>query len=441
MNAHVIRGGVGGGMFYASAPSVRGYAWVLRGADARRWPVREHAVPIAERVGGRVELESEIRPAPTPRGWDPPAPAPVVVPTPTPDATSTSEDGHELVQSFQPVARPRGLVVSLFESAKDATPERVGWSRETMRETLTTFSVRADVRRRIEQDLRRVDRMAAGYQHVGWLADRFAELVDRYGERETAATKLREAIPRWRKAQLPAWSPAIYPPGLTRSAAVVVGVSCLVLDVDDDTDLDRIWSLWPEHPRVLHTSWSHTLERPKARLVVPLLEPVPAEGWSRVWGWAKLHAAKAGVKVDLKCSDPSRIYFLPAVPSEDTPREARTCLEGERLAVRWEELPDPEAARRAVNQAARPPRIVPNGSDRTDYTDPVVRTRIAAELGAGVRGVPPRADRLLCPGCNRPSAYFYIEPRGAGWARCDHRNSCGWAGPIAELRQEAPCPV
>jgi hypothetical protein len=68
-----------------------------------------------------------------------------------------------------------------------------------------------------------------------------------------------------------------------------------------------------------------------------------------------------------------------------------------------------------------------------------VRREVASRLGATVRGVgdTERADGVPCPGCGRPSAWFFLAPHRATRARCKHRKSCGWTGPLTDLLARA----
>lgn len=120
------------------------------------------------------------------------------------------------------------------------------------------------------------------------------------------------------KRDLPAWSPVVMRPGATRGIAGVVSVSALVLDCDAGDPLDRLEALGADFVRYGHTSWSHTPEHPKARLVFPFATPCPVDKWPRVWGAAARWAAAHGVTVDQSAKDPSRLYFLPYVPYDPT---------------------------------------------------------------------------------------------------------------------------
>ena len=109
----------------------------------------------------------------------------------------------------------------------------------------------------------------------------------------------------------PAFSPAIYPKGLTRKDVNVIAVSMLVLDIDDGTPYASIKSKLVGIKHLMYTSFRHSQELHKYRVVVFLDQPVPAADWPQVW--MRANAFFDG-HLDEKTSDPSRMYFLPAHP-------------------------------------------------------------------------------------------------------------------------------
>lgn len=317
------------------------------------------------------------------------------------------------------------IPISLFRSARDREPTRADLPLEQLFGQLTRFRDRSDVAESIRRALLRLERPS---QLHGWLAERVAEM---------GVERVRESIPRWEKARLAAWNPATYRPGTTRASANVVTISALAFDLDRGESLRDIWALWPEHPRVLYTTWSHTVEHPKARLVVPLAEPVPPEGWGRVWDWANQYMKRRGVIPDSKCSDPTRLYFLPAVSSGLQVHHSRVETAGTLLSIDWRSIPDLRRIRRSMSRGIR------IGDAKLDYSDPLNRMRAAQQLRASVggHGENERAYAIICPSCSRPSAYFYLLPRApSGWAVCHHKASCGWTGSLANL-VGAPCPA
>ena len=66
--------------------------------------------------------------------------------------------------------------------------------------------------------------------------------------------------------------------------------------------------------------------------------------------------------------------------------------------------------------------------------DPAVRERAGTMLGGRVqRGC---VTKVRCPSCGKASVWWALRPDRCGAAMCDHRNTCGWAGPIYKLLEE-----
>ena len=250
-----------------------------------------------------------------------------------------------------------------------------------------------------------------------------------------ALTQFRD-VPEKKAAR--SWSPVrLSQP--RRERAYVAEVSCLVLDLDDGTPLDQVRAPWMPFTHLLHTSWSHTPEHPKARLVLPLAVPVPVAGderlWRRVWTWAAL----VSPTLDRKCKDPSRLYFVPSSPSETAVHRWAEVHRGEVLDLRRVDLPpDPlgdTRARAPASHAGDTPRAREVSrlralADRLKV-DPELRAAAAVQAGARLTGG--RAKGARCPGCGRPSVWWPLEPRDNPRAMCDHRNSCGWTGWIDQV--------
>lgn len=109
----------------------------------------------------------------------------------------------------------------------------------------------------------------------------------------------------------PAWSPAIYPEGVNRSKSGVAAVTALVMDVDDGTPIEEFHRKLEGYAYFWHTSYSHTPEHPKYRIVVFLAAPVPVAQWGELWLRAQ---AWMGGHLDPATKDASRLYYLPSMP-------------------------------------------------------------------------------------------------------------------------------
>jgi hypothetical protein len=131
------------------------------------------------------------------------------------------------------------------------------------------------------------------------------------------------------KAEGHGWSPAVFTDN-QRAKKNVEHLYCLVLDYDTGkTDLQAAFDFWSweafkEFRKVpfttaclVHTSFSHTPEKPKFRVVMPLSRPVDAKEFEAIWAYVADLAEKAGHELDQACKDPSRMWFFPAgKPSE-----------------------------------------------------------------------------------------------------------------------------
>ena len=79
------------------------------------------------------------------------------------------------------------------------------------------------------------------------------------------------------------------------------------------------WARLEPYWYLAHTTYQHTPERPRWRVVLPLAASVPAKQWSQTW--RRAHAALCP-ETDPNCKDASRQYYLPSHPPGAQP-EAR----------------------------------------------------------------------------------------------------------------------
>ena len=118
------------------------------------------------------------------------------------------------------------------------------------------------------------------------------------------------------KRTLPAWIPVDFEPG-GRLRDQVKAVHLAVLDFDGTCDISTACARWAGFAYALHTSWSHTAEKHRFRLVLPLARPVPRDAWPDAF--ARL--VELAVEPFDRCSEnPAQLFFLPAVPSSNAER-------------------------------------------------------------------------------------------------------------------------
>ena len=161
--------------------------------------------------------------------------------------------------------------------------------------------------------------------------------------REDLEWELTTPRPARSKLDAPGWLPVRMRPGKTRRKSCnVAEVWALVCDLDDDVDgweslVARVKATGRR--AILHTTWSHTPEAPRARVVFPLDRAVSAEQWAEVWESGAAWAQSWGAVVDGKCKDPARLYFLPALDRArwwQVREDFRgAVVEGDALPWRW----------------------------------------------------------------------------------------------------------
>lgn len=177
---------------------------------------------------------------------------------------------------------------------------------------------------RIEQALGQVDDPIATGERV--VALRTAgEQARARGEDAAAAMRakceeLKHYARKDAKKDMRLWSPTRYQEGWKeRGTDGVTHISCLVLDYDSGVRIPEARSVFGEYFHLFHTTWSHSEEHPKFRVVLPLAVSCPVSGFDRLRAWA--HAKAAG-EFDPVPSGPAATYALPVVRSADAPRDA-----------------------------------------------------------------------------------------------------------------------
>lgn len=221
-----------------------------------------------------------------------------------------------------------------------------------------------------------------------------------------------------------------------RRNAAFERASVVALDVEGGPTTREAHERFVGAAHLLYTTWRHTREAHRFRLVFPLARDVTATEFRLLW---VLLAKRLGSGADPQTKDLARALFLPAIRPDG----------GRAAAKAWADAPllDPDAelaealalvgpararpVRRLVPPVALPMDEARHLARRRLATDGEARERAAAFLGARIRAR--RAEGILCPGCARASVWFWVEPGRMGGARCNHRNSCGWYSPLDEL--------
>lgn len=112
-----------------------------------------------------------------------------------------------------------------------------------------------------------------------------------------------------------AWIPcsAIDPAGKREQSNMNLAFA-MVLDIDIGMALEDVVAKLGEYEYVLHSSYSHSPEKPKWRVVIPFRTPIPAQDLPRVFD---VFQTRFGGALDPACGhDPARMYYLPACPAD-----------------------------------------------------------------------------------------------------------------------------
>lgn len=112
-----------------------------------------------------------------------------------------------------------------------------------------------------------------------------------------------------------AWIPcsAIDPAG-KRVQANMQEAFCLVLDIDSGMQLEDVKSRIQGWEAFVHSSFSHSPEKPKWRVILPLAEPIPAKDLGKVFD---VFQERFDGRLDATCGhDSAHLYYTPACPAD-----------------------------------------------------------------------------------------------------------------------------
>ena len=99
----------------------------------------------------------------------------------------------------------------------------------------------------------------------------------------------------------------------------VESLTALVYDFDHATldEMAALLSAFEDYEYACNSSWRHTPEAPRFRLVLPLAEPVSPAAHRSLWQqYADLAIARSGAHPDPKCKDPAHRYYWPSAHPE-----------------------------------------------------------------------------------------------------------------------------
>jgi hypothetical protein len=221
------------------------------------------------------------------------------------------------------------------------------------------------------------------------------------------ARRLSTCQPIEEKRLTPGWLPVAMKEGTRRRiASCVASVWALVCDLDQE--VESIEALWDSVSALgleayAHTTFSHSLTRPKARVVFPFSAAVPAGDWKATWAAGSRWAESWGATVDQACKDPCRLYYLPSAPPAKRHLFRFGRWSGARL--HWRRLcadyPEPPAPRRIPipppTSTGLGPRELRREQYRINRYDEATLKGIFADLGSTPQGQ--RNPAIFRAGC------------------------------------------
>ena len=164
----------------------------------------------------------------------------------------------------------------------------------------------------------------------------WGDLVDCLMERGEGHPNGRHRTDYSEKNSCEAFSPTSYRPGQTRRKENAQFLHFGVLDLDHITEgqLGEISNKLDELSLAYmsYTTWSHTPADPCYRILFPFDKPVPASQWQDFF--PRLRGLFGNIS-DEKCSDESRLYYVPACPPEHLQYAWMLSRDGEPLKTEY----------------------------------------------------------------------------------------------------------
>lgn len=105
------------------------------------------------------------------------------------------------------------------------------------------------------------------------------------------------------------FSCTVYAPDTTRGNANVLAMTAAVVDLDHDITIDEVRNIVAPYNAITFSTFSHTNEAPRLRVVMPLMAPVEGADWAQMWPRLNLLFNE---KIDRATKDPARIHYLPS---------------------------------------------------------------------------------------------------------------------------------
>lgn len=195
----------------------------------------------------------------------------------------------------------------------------------------------------------------------------------------------------------PLWSPAIYKNGASRDNEGVESLTAAVGDFDSGIGYDELQDRLLPYEHVVHSTFNHSLDHPKFRVILPFCRAVPAEDWPDIR--ARINEHIFGLATDAGTKDTARMYYTPSCPP-GTPRFTRY-VEAELLDPHT--LPPVSLACRGNGAAPQ------TGDNKKAGKLTVVLGRAALEFVANGAPIGEQRSRALAAARNYLSAGYSVE--------------------------------
>ena len=239
-----------------------------------------------------------------------------------------------------------------------------------------------------------------------------------------------------------------------RRGEYVDKINMIVFDVDGGYKYPSIEDINPAARSFLfliYPTFSYTEDKPKYRVIIPLSNPVPAKYWKQIYhpqitgvfNWL-VNDKKANLTLDMSCSDPNRLYYLPSIKKGNKVPDPILNM-GENYTVKYTPPPppDPRPKRFGFKGAKHGSHQEINTVIAYKYNhDRDTRLSAAADLGCTIKNN--RAEGFSCPWCQGTDTYFYTESNKTDKdgtplfspAACKHEKTCGYRDSLYNLMKD-----
>ena len=235
-----------------------------------------------------------------------------------------------------------------------------------------------------------------------------------------------------------------------RRAEYVDRINMIVFDIDGGYKYPDLEDINPEARSffwMVYPTFSFTEQKPKYRVIIPIDNPIPSKYWKQVYhpqitsvfNWF-MNDKTAALTLDMSCSDPNRLYYLPCIKKGNKVPEPILNI-GKTYTVKYEyKPPQPRPKHYGYKGAKHGSHQEINVEIAYRYNhDRDSRLQAAEDLGCTIRGS--RAEGFVCPWCNETDTYFYVESNRKDKdgtdlfspATCKHKNSCGYVDSLYNL--------